>query len=72
MKEYIAGLIKSPWARKFEWQLEKDIDCLSCECYEVHRLSANNKQEAVNELNTIYGEKYDIKTRPFEWSQGWW
>lgn len=71
MKEYIAGLIRSPYGRKFEWQLETNVDMLSCEAYEVVRIKAKNKQEAVNELIKMF-PKYETKTRPFCWGNGWW
>jgi hypothetical protein len=75
MKLYKAGLIKSPWGRKFEWQLEENTDRLSCEIYEFHEIKAKNKQEAVNELNRWYGGMFKgtpIKARPFQWGNGWW
>jgi len=75
MTEYVAGLIISPYGRKFEWQVETDVDMLSCEIYEFNRITAQNKQEAVNILNKKYGYVYGgkgIKTRPFSWGNGWW
>lgn len=72
MKKYVAALIKSPWARKYEWQVEKDINILSCEAYEVERVEAQNKQHAVKLLNLVYGGQYEIKSRPFNWGRGWW
>ena len=73
--KYFAGLIISPYGRKFEWQLEKNVDRLSCEIYEYTEIDADNKQQAVDELNKKYGFKYKhrgIKTRPFQWGNGWW
>jgi len=70
--EYKAGLIKSPWSKKFMWQLEKNIDNLYCEVYEVETVNAKNKQEAIEQLNKIYGKKYDIRKKPFTWNEGWW
>lgn len=73
--KYFAGLIISPYGRKFEWQLEKNVDRLSCEIYEFNTIEADNKQQAVNELNKKYSFKYKsrgIKSRPFQWGNGWW
>ena len=73
--KYYAGLIISPWGRKFEWQLEKDKDRLSCEIYEYNEVEAPNKMEAVKILNEKCAFKYKhrgIKTRPFQWENGWW
>lgn len=74
MKEYVAGLIISPHGRKYEWQVETNVDRLSCEIYEFNRIKAKNKQEAVNALNKKYkGYKgKEIKARPFQWGNGWW
>lgn len=70
--EYKAGLIKSQWGRKFMWQLEKNVDNLYCEAYEVETVIANNKQKAMDILNKKYGKKYDIRKKPFTWNEGWW
>jgi hypothetical protein len=34
MKEYVAGLIISPYGRKFEWQVETNVDRLSRQRYQ--------------------------------------
>jgi len=70
--EYKSGLIKSPWGRKFMWQLEKNVDNLYCEIYEFETINAKNKLEAMEQLNEIYGKKYDIRKKPFTWNEGWW
>lgn len=69
---YNAGLIISPWSIKFMWQLEKNIDDLYCEVYEVETINAKNKQDAIKILNKKYADKYHIRKKPFTWSEGWW
>lgn len=76
-KEYKAGLIISPYGgKKFMWQLEDNVDRLSCEVYEFERITAKNKQDAVNKLNEKYSQnpKYKnlLRKKPFGWGEGWW
>ena len=74
MKEYKAGLLKSPYARKMEWHLVKNVDSLPAEIYEFERIKAPNKMAAVKQLNKTYSRKYhnNIKKTPFRPNQGWY
>ena len=72
-KKYHAGLLKSPYAKKYVWELEQGSeDDLSTDVYEYEKIEAKNKKEAVKELNKKYEGKYAMKKTPFGWNEGRW
>jgi hypothetical protein len=74
VKRYKAGLVKSPYGKKYMWQLEKNVDNLSPDIYEYDEVEAKNKQEAVDKLNVKHQKEYgnSLRKKPFGWNEGWW